>query len=416
MRLKLKLYQHQKEALDLTKDKNQVAYYLDMGLGKTFVGSEKLKELNAPFNLVVCQKSKIIDWAEHFKSHYDYEVITFKNQPIESIPKNSVIIVNYDLVWRRNQLRALRDFTLMLDESQYIKCDTSKRARFILGLSPSSVILLSGTPSSGRYEELWSQLRLLGWNITKKLFYKHYVVTEKKEVGGHIIPVVKSYKNVDRLKEKLRLHGALFMKTEEAFDLPEQIENVVQAKNTADYKRFIKERFITVEGETLFGDTTLTRLLHLRQLASIYNINKHQVLKDLLESSCDRFIIFYNFKKEFEIIKTICLELGRPVSYINGGGTDLMNYESENSSITLVQYQAGATGVNLQRACRSIYFSLPLSGELWMQSKKRTHRLNQHNVCFYYYLVTEKSIEEKILEVLKERRDFTVELFGGSEL
>ena len=49
------LFQHQQQALDQTEGHNRCAYYLDMGLGKTFVGSEKMKELNTRINLVVCQ-------------------------------------------------------------------------------------------------------------------------------------------------------------------------------------------------------------------------------------------------------------------------------------------------------------------------------------------------------------------------
>ena len=41
------LFQHQQQALDETEGKNRVAYYLDMGLGKTFVGSEKALKLNS---------------------------------------------------------------------------------------------------------------------------------------------------------------------------------------------------------------------------------------------------------------------------------------------------------------------------------------------------------------------------------
>ena len=44
----------------------------EMGLGKTFVGSEKVVELDACVNLVVCQKSKVDDWVEHFKKHYPF--------------------------------------------------------------------------------------------------------------------------------------------------------------------------------------------------------------------------------------------------------------------------------------------------------------------------------------------------------
>lgn len=66
---------HQEKVLNQTKNFNRVAYYLDMGLGKTFVGAEKVWELNNDVNLVICQKSKIDDWVQHFKDHYpDYEV------------------------------------------------------------------------------------------------------------------------------------------------------------------------------------------------------------------------------------------------------------------------------------------------------------------------------------------------------
>lgn len=413
--INIKLYKHQEDVLKETRDKTKVAYYLEMGIGKTFVGSEKLKELNAPYNILVCQKSKIKDWAEHFKLYYDYQVIIYKNQTIEEIPAGSVIIINYDLAWRRKELGKLKDFTLMLDESQYIKNESSKRSKFILSLNPKNVILLSGTPTGGKYEELWSQLKLLGWNISKKLFLKHYTITETLDIGGFPIVVVKGYKNVDRLKEKLKEHGAIFMKSDEVFDLPEQMENEILVPSTKEYKRFKKDRVITIDGEELVGDTSLTKLLYLRQLASIYNPNKLEALKDILSSTHDRLVVFYNFKKEFQAIKKLCLDLEKPTSYINGNGTDLKNYEEVDNTITLVQYQSGATGVNLQKSNKVIYYSLPLSSELWMQSKKRIHRIGQNRSCFYYYLITEKSVEEKILKVLKERRDFTLELFekGG---
>jgi SNF2 family DNA or RNA helicase len=410
----IELFTHQLQALEQTKDKNHVAYYLDMGLGKTFVGSEKILELNAPYNLLVCQKSKIKDWEEHFRNHYDLEVVVYNNQPVECIAPNSVIIVNYDLVWRRGQLNQLKNFTLMLDESQYIKNETTSRAEFVLKLKPDNVILLSGTPTGGKYEELWSQLRLLGWRITKELFYNQFTIVKKRKIRSIVIKEIIGYKNVDRLKEKLRFYGAVFMKTEDVFDLPEQLETTLNVENTLEYKEFARNGCVTVDGDILLADIPLTRLLCLRQLASIYNENKHQVLIDTLKSSDDRFVVFYNFNSEFELIKAICAKLDKPLSYINGEGTDLENYENMKDSVSLVQYQAGASGVNLQRANKMIYFSLPLSCELWMQSKKRIHRIGQGRCCFYYYLITLDSVEERILEVLKERRDFTVELFEKS--
>ena len=57
----MEMFPHQSEALVQSKNLNRVAYYWDMGLGKTYVGAEKLKQLGAAVNLVVCQKSKVQD-------------------------------------------------------------------------------------------------------------------------------------------------------------------------------------------------------------------------------------------------------------------------------------------------------------------------------------------------------------------
>ena len=61
----MKLYKHQEEALERTKTFNKCAYYHDMGLGKTFTGSEKMRMLDDNVNLIICQKSKVGDWIKH---------------------------------------------------------------------------------------------------------------------------------------------------------------------------------------------------------------------------------------------------------------------------------------------------------------------------------------------------------------
>ncbi|MGL5153121.1 MAG: DEAD/DEAH box helicase [Clostridium sp.] len=408
----VKLMPHQERSIAATKDHNRCAYYLDMGLGKTFVGSEKMKALNTAVNLIVCQKSKIQDWCEHFKTFYPQYNTLIYSKSMEKIPTdNVVIIINYDLIWRRPEFLQLENFTLMLDESSCIKNTTAERTKFILKLKPSNVILLSGTPTGGKYEELYSQCKLLGWKISKKAFWESYIVTRKMDINGFSVPIVIGYKNIDRLKAKLREYGAVFMKTEEVLDLPEQIDNVVKVPITKEYKKFAKNRVIEIENKELVGDTSLTKMLYLRQLASQYNTNKTTMLRDLLESTNDRVIIFYNFTDELEKIEDMCIRMERPVSVVNGQRNDLKCYEKDDDSVTLIQYQAGAMGLNLQKSNKIIYFSLPLSSELFEQSKKRTHRIGQKNTCLYYYLITEDSIEEKIYEVLGTRRDFTNKLF-----
>lgn len=413
----MKLLDFQQKILDETKDKNRCAYYLDMGLGKTFIGGEKLYRLGARKNLVVCQKSKVDDWVIHLKTHYgllfDVLDLTKKKEYEVFLGLDDICIgvINYDLAFRRKELQTLRGFTLMLDESQYIKNDKAKRTKFIQQMDAKNVILLSGTPTGGRYEELWTQCRLLGWGITKTQFWDYYVKYRLYSPAPNVYPIkiVTGYKNIDDLKFQLRKHGAVFLKTEEVLELPDQTFTSIVVPISTQYKTFMKDRVITVEGNTLLGDTTLKMLLYSRQLCSVFSEKKLAAFKDWIESNNTRLIVFYNFTSELE--KMLEVVGDRPTSVVNGHTKDLEAYENEDNAVTFVQYQAGATGLNLQKANYIAYFSPPLSSELYEQSKKRIHRIGQSNTCFYYQFICKDSIEEHIYSVLAERRDYTNLLF-----
>lgn len=447
----LNFMQHQMDALNQTEPFNKCAYYLDMGLGKTFVGAEKVWRLNNAVNVVICQKSKIDDWVEHFTDYYpDYhvlnltkksEAITFRNEVAtlaEYGQKDIIGVINYETAFRRSWLRELKNFTLMLDESSLIQNENAKRSKFILKMQPESVVLLSGTPTAGKYERLWSQVRLLGWNITKKAFYNSYVETQWVENGsGFKQEVIVGYKHVGHLKKKLAEYGAIFMKTSEVLNLPEQIEQKIMVKVTKEYKFFIKNGYLLLDTLNLtqfhddsdyygtdvtprvelVGDNSLTKTLYARQLCGQYHKEKLEAFKDLVQSTEDRLIVFYNFTAELDAMKKIAEQLERPVSEVSGNRKDLAAYEFHNDSITFIQYQAGAMGGNFQKANKIIYFTLPLgkgSCDLWGQSKKRIHRIGQDKTCFYYYLLVKGSIEEKNLAALQEGKELTDELFKKS--
>lgn len=442
----MKLYQFQKAVLQGTKNYNRCAYYLDMGLGKTFVGAEKMHQLGAKVNLVVCQKSKVDDWVFHFKTYYANKgknMVVFDltvKKELERFKEVSgfgtfrvVGVINYDLLYRRSYFAHMEGFTLMLDESSVIQNESAKRTKFILKMNPVNVILLSGTPVNGKYEKLWSQCHLLGWGISKKLFYSQYVEQDwiEDRRSGFRIPVVTGYKNTDRLKQKLREHGAVFMKTEEAFDLPEQVETTLNVPTTKEYKKFMRDRVITIDTKNLcefkdnsdyygtditprvqlIGDTTLTKMLYARQLCGQYNKAKIDRFRELIESTGDRLIVFYNYNAELDRLRNIVQEYTDHISVIRGDEKDLTAYEKYEDSITFVQYQAGAMGLNLQKANKIVYFTLPDKSELFEQSKKRIHRIGQEKGCFYYYLVCPGTVEERIQKTLAKRKDYTDALF-----
>lgn len=388
-----------------------------------------MHQLRASVNLVICQKSKIDDWVEHFRTYYSYvpeftydltdnkQLKSFLNHATHADDPDCECaygVINYDLAWRRKELTWLEDFTLMLDESSLIQHEDSKRSKFILKLHPENVILLSGTPTGGKYETLWSQIHLLGWNISKEMYYSHYIDYHWDDSNGFPRMAIDGYKRVDRLKKKMRAYGCHFLKTEDCIDLPEQIDQTIRVPVSKEYKVFKKDRICTINDTELVGDTTLTKLLYERQLCGQYNQDKLKAFLDLVESTNDRLIVFYNFTAELTVMAELVHELGRPLGVVNGKLKEQKVIE-EDGAVLFVQYQAGAMGLNLQKANRLIYYTPPLSSELFEQSKKRIHRIGQGKTCFYYYLTCKGSVEEKIYKTLAMRKDYTDELFLEGE-
>ena len=421
----MELYQHQIDGLKQTEGHSNCALYWDMGLGKTFGGSEKMASYGNRVNLVICQKSKVNDWVGHFRANYpEWHVynLTIKkewdyvwNDCPYFLEEMVIMVINYELAWRRPQLKTLTDFTLMLDESSLIQNRKAKQTKFILALKPRNVILLSGTPTAGKYENLWTQAHLLGWQISEDLYNRQYVNWKTVESDGFfhkIVDMDNPYKNVDRLKQKFRDHGAVFMKTEEVFDLPGQTFTTVTVPTSKEYRKFMKTGYVQMpDGSELIGDQIFTKRLYARQLCGMYNPAKLEAFKELIQSTNDRVIVFYNFTAELMALLKICDEVGRLTSVVNGSMKCLEQYETNDSSITFIQYQAGAMGLNLQKANKIIYFTLPERSDLFEQSKARIHRIGQDRPCFYWIMTCEGSVEEMIHQTLQERKDFTDDLF-----
>ena len=429
----MRLYNYQREKLNNVKADKRVAFYWDMGTGKTFVGSEKMDQLGNSVNLVICQKSKINDWYDHFSDNYNISCFDLtKKEQLDSYIWLStkddfrvVGIINYELAFRRQELLDLSDFTLLLDESSMVQNEAAKRTKFVMQMADQAdgVILLSGTPTGGKYENLWSQLHMLGWNISKKMYWNQYVEVEYLDTVSRSVPIVTGYKNVDRLKRKMKQYGCDFLKAEEVLELPDQNFEVIKVEPIKQYQKFRKTSLVKMHGKELVGDTTLTQLLHERELCSFYNSNKSQTLKDLITSTDENIVIFYNFNAELRELKKVARECEKDCSVINGtdkSGVQMVNYSLNHNyrytPILLIQYQSGAMGLNLQDYSRRIiYYSLPLSSELFEQSKKRIHRIGQSKTCFYYILLCRNSVEEKIYSTLLKRKDFTERLFEKGE-
>lgn len=418
----MQLYRHQEQILAQTDDHNRVAYYLDMGLGKTFVGSVKAASFEDPI-LIVCPKSLVPQWLQQFEgnhsdwSRYDLTKQKQLEQFINDDNNLRMGVINYEACWRRPELQNVKGITLMLDESQAIANNISKQTKGIMKLDHKNIILLSGTPASNaRYDKLYTQLKLLGLNMNKRSYedrYCNFFEMEKAGIKFRVLSKTKPYKNVDELKQVMKDLGCVFMKTEEVIDLPEQRFIDIPVKKSKYYKTFEKDGYVDCGEVEYISNGPAQDMLYLRQLCN--SSEKLDMLKTLLESTNDRVVIFYNFDIELKLLQQIVSKLKRPISYINGHEKNLNCYNDFEDSVTLVQYQSGSAGVNLQKANKMIYYSPPIKSDFFEQSKKRIHRIGQASKCTYWKLVTSNSIEDKIYKTLDLKRDYTERLFENDK-
>lgn len=412
------LYPHQVDVLGRLYKYNKCAMFLEMGLGKTITGAIKSTSYNKPI-LIICPKSLIDQWIECFNDWCkEYTVYNLTNKKqlqsfMDDKQDHKMGIINYESAWRRDMLLKLSDFTLLLDESHNIANSTSKQSKFCMKLNADNILLLTGSPASNsRYDKLYTQLKLLGLNINKRSYedrYCNFFDMEKAGVKFRVLSKTNPYKNVDELKSTMYDLGCVFMKTDEVIELPQQRFIDVPIKPSKYYKTFVKDGYVDCGEYEYISSSPTTDMLYQRQLCN--STEKLDMVKTLLESTDDRVIIFYNFNCELELLQQIVSKLKRPLSFVNGSKKNLNCYNNNEDSVTLVQYQSGSSGVNLQKANKMIYYSPPIKSDFFEQSKKRIHRIGQDHKCIYYKLVTTNSIEQKIYNTLDQKKDYNEELF-----
>ena len=389
-----------------------------MKLGKTYCGSIKATMYKIPI-LIICPKSLIHQWVEHFNDvHTDWGTydLTKKKRLDEFMGAeriNKVGIINYESAWRKPELLKLRNFTLMLDESQAIANNTSKQTKGVAKLKFDNLVLLSGTPcSNARYDKLYTQLKMLGLHMNKRSYedrYCNFFDMEKSGIKFRVLSKTNPYKNVDELKQVMKDLGCVFMRTDEVLDLPEQRFINVWVQPSKYYKTFIKDGYVDCGETEYISSSPATDMLYARQLCN--SKEKLEMVRTLIEGTEDRVIIFYNFNCELDLLQQLISKLKRPISYVNGSVKNLNCYNNNSDSVTLVQYQSGSSGVNLQKASKMIYYSPPIKSDFFEQSKKRIHRIGQDNKCCYWLLITKDSIETQIYKTLKKKESYTLELF-----
>lgn len=401
------------------------ALFMDMGTGKTITSLrifEKLWEKEKVNQiLVVCLKNKIEDWKEAIESEFAYS------------PRYEVI--NFESIWRTKRADYFKEFVnsktlIIIDESHKMKSHKTKVTKYLLSLYNQTKfkLILTGTPQSEEYIDYYPQMKFINardYDVTYKKFEDTYIVKELETSGGHYFWTIKDYKFKDIL-EKGIVEKAHYHKYTSKYDRPIEIfQDIEHSKEAIKFQKnrvwpeINPEDLEAAEKDIVIADTQFALRIYLRQSCSGFIRNydiespKESWLEDFLEITPYRVVIFCNFIKEIEKIKSICKKMKRPVGVYYGAEKDLSPFKNNDNGIALVNYQSGAVGINDLCIANIGVFYGPPDGNyiLYAQAKARLDRIGQSKQPVFYYLQTKGSVEKAIYDNLKKGQDFDDKMF-----
>ena len=461
------LWQNQIEALEFSLQHPFVMLNMDMGTGKTRVVIEAaFARENIYTVLVVCPKSAVPVWRKNlnkFKTGenwacWDEQRNTVKHKA-ESLAKwmenrvptletvsgatKAFVILNYDIVWRSPMSDLLRkiDFDMIvLDESHRAKAPGSKVSKYLamLGKGVKYRMCLSGTPMANSPLDVYGQYRFLDPTIfgtRYDLFRDEYAI-----LGGPEHNFIVGFKNQRKLNARFQSIAYTCKMSDVANRLklpdklpPSIIEVELPARDMKTIKNLRKEFIAECKNDTF---VVLQNILHLslreRQITSGFTIAqsgpaeepeltelndvKEKAFADYLEdvSQNESLVVFYVFKHDAVVLRHACNLKGRHVFELSGDVNELSTWQDwKGSGVLIVQIQSGAEGVDMTKANRGVYFSLPVSLAQYEQSMARLYRPGQTKDVQFSYIIAKDTVDEKVFECLRHKKSLVEGVQSG---
>lgn len=242
-------------------------------------------------------------------------------------------------------------------------------------------------------------------------------------------PGFTGYKNLDRLKENIKPFVS-YAKKEDCLDLPPKVYERIYVEFAKEQKRIYSQLVDTYL--TMYKDTELSvqnkvsLTLRLMQVCGGYfpspelkkpvligdnNVKIIRLIDELEEIGEERVIIWAHFVAEIEGIYDALKEafpnwrIGLYYGKIDKElrKTLVKDFQNGNIKILVCNQQTASFGLNLQRSNLHYFFSNTYSLEHRLQAEDRSHRAGQKWPVVYKDLIIKKSVEEKVLKVLKNK-------------
>ena len=466
-KFKTKPYAHQLTALEKSWNKENYAYFMEMGTGKTKVLIDNVAMLydkgKIDGALIIAPKGVVKTWYEqelpaHLPNHIENVSVLWQpnitktqKEKLDSLFEIDsalhILVMNVEAFSTEKGVKFATKFinshkTLMaIDESTTIKTPTARRTKNIIkiGINAKYKRIMTGSPITKNPLDLYTQCEFLDpWLLDFSSYYafrNRYAEMKTMHVSGRSIQVVDKFRNLSELSDTVKEFSYRVLK-EDCLDLPPK--NFIKRHITLTpdqkkvYEQMKKHAIAMLNKKVTTTVSVLTQLMRLHQITCGYvtaddgsiqevESNRMNELMSILEETEGKVIIWANYQFSVgDIIQKITKKFGKE-SYVDYYGLTPQEVRQENIKrfqndpecrFIIGTPQTGGYGITLTQANTVIYYSNGYDLEKRLQSEDRAHRIGQKKTVTYIDIIAEDTIDEKIVEALRKKINIASEVLG----
>ncbi|MEP1448226.1 MAG: DEAD/DEAH box helicase [Paraglaciecola sp.] len=424
----------------------------DMGLGKTLQAlAVLLARANDGPSLVIAPTSVCFNWQQealkfaptlNIKLFADSSGTLQRQDLLNELNPFDCVIISYGLLQRESELlKSVHWHTIVADEAQALKNPLAKRTKAAFALKGDFKMITTGTPIENDLTELWSLFRFINPGLLGniKRFNERYSLPIENAKEDPLA----AHKARQGLKTLIQPFILRRMKNQVLTELPPRTEINIQVEMSAKERDFYEAlRLNAIDNISQSGQQgnvgeqrirMLAELVKLRQACchpklvmseSTLSSAKLAALDELLEElqvNHHKALIFSQFVGHLQIIKQHLESKGLSYQYLDGSTPQkerqkrVNAFQSGEGDIFLISLKAGGSGLNLTAADYVIHMDPWWNPAVEEQASDRAHRMGQKRPVTIYRLITQNTIEEKIVALHQHKRDLADKLLSGNE-
>ena len=466
-KFKTKPYKHQLTALEKSWNKQNFAYFMEMGTGKTKVLIDNMSMLydkgKIDGALIIAPKGVIKTWYEqelpaHLPNHIENVTVLWQanitkgqQEKLESLFETEtalhILIMNVEALSTEKGVKFAGKFLnshkviMAIDESTTIKTPTAKRTKNIIDLGKYAKYkrIMTGSPVTKNPLDLYSQCEFLDPYLldftSYYAFRNRYAEMKTMHLRGRSIQVVDEFKNLGELSDTVKTFSERILK-EDCLDLPPKNFTkrhiILTNEQRKAYDQMKKAAMAVLNGKVTTTMTVLTQLMRLHQITcghftaddgSIQLIENNRIkeLMNVLEETEGKAIIWANYQRDITNIIQNIVKVYGPGSVVDYYGLtpqeerqdNIKKFQNDNNCRFIVgTTQTGGYGITLTQANTVIYYSNGYDLEKRLQSEDRAHRIGQTKSVTYVDLIAEDTVDEKIVKALRDKINIASEVLG----